>query len=198
MLRTVNRVLLGLVGLSLIGTGLAALTAALDLPRRWSFGPPSGWSWRGPTDVPLTQGDRTQWAGEAWWWPVVIAGLTMLLLLALWWLFAQLRRHRLDEVALDSGDGAGALLRGRAVEDVVAAEAESLPGVDRARVTLTGRRHQPRARVGLSLDPEAHPRDTVRALRTGALEHARTSAGLAGLPTEVRLRAARHRPERVS
>lgn len=198
MLRIVNRVLLALVGLSLIGLGLAALLAALDLPRRWGFDLPSGWSWRAPEDVLLARADRVQWRDEGWWWPVVIGGLALLLLLALWWLLAQLRRRHLNEVLVDTGDDVGALVRGRAMEDVVTAEAEALPGVDRARVTLLGRRTRPRARVGLLLGPDARPGEVVDRLDAEALEHARSSTGLAELPTEVRLRSVRHAPERVS
>lgn len=198
MLRIVNRVLLGLLGLLLFGVGLAAVVAALDLPRRWGFSPPAGWSWRGPEDVLLTRADRVQWRDEGWWWPVAIGGLAVLVLLALWWLLAQLRRPRLTEVLVDSGDGVGALVRARAMADVVTAEAESLQGVDRARVTLVGRRGQPRARVGLLLAPQAQPEAVVRRLRTEALEHARVSAGLAALPAEVRLSSAKHPPQRVS
>ncbi len=198
MLRIVNRVLMGLCGLVLLGFGLAATMAALDLPRRWGFTPPSWWSWRGPDDVLLTRADRVQWRAEGWWWPVVIGGLSVLVLLSLWWLLAQLRRKRLTEVLVDSGDGVGALLRGRAMEEVVTAEVETLPGVERARVTLVGRRNQPRARVGLLLAPQAHPGDAVRRLRAEALEHARVSAGLPTLPAEVRLSSAKHAAERVS
>ncbi|MDT0344867.1 alkaline shock response membrane anchor protein AmaP [Streptomyces litchfieldiae] len=198
MLRIVNRVLLVLTGLFLFGVGLVAVVAALDLPRRWGFSMPSGWSWRSPRDVLLTRADRVQWRDEGWWWPVVIGGLSLLVLLALWWLLAQLRRQRLAEVLVDSGDGVGALLRGRAMEEVVAAEAESLPGIDRARVTLVGRRGQPRLRVGLLLTPQARPDEVVRRLRTEAVEHARASAGLEALPAEARLRSARHEVERVS
>jgi hypothetical protein len=198
MLRIVNRVLMGLCGLALFGFGLAATLAALDLPRRWGFTPPSWWSWRGPDDVLLTRADRVQWRAEGWWWPVVIGGLSVLVLLALWWLLAQLRRKRLTEVLVDSGDGSGALLRGRAMEDVVTAEVETQPGVERARVTLVGRRNQPRVRVGLLLAPQAHPGDAVRRLRAEALEHARASTGLQSLPAEVRISSAKHAAERVS
>ncbi|MGK5533029.1 alkaline shock response membrane anchor protein AmaP [Streptomyces sp. URMC 129] len=198
MLRIVNRVLIGLTGLVLFGTGLAAVVAALDLPDRWGVGMPSGWSWRAPEDVLLTHTDRTQWRDESWWWPVVIGGLALLVLLCLWWLLAQLRRRRLTEILVDSGDGVGALLRGRAMEDVLAAEAEALPGIDRARVTLIGRRNQPRVRIGLLLAPQASPDQVVHRLRTEAVHHARVSAGLAALPTEARLRPAKHSPERVS
>jgi hypothetical protein len=198
MLRMVNRALMGLTGLTLFCFGLAAVAAALDLPDRWGVTPPSWWSWRTPDDVLLTRADRTQWRDEGWWWPVVIGGLAVLVLLTLWWLLSQLRRQRLEEVLVDSGDGVGALLRGRAMEDVVAAEVEALPGVERARVTLIGRRNQPRVRVGLLLAPQAKPDVSVRRLHTEAVEHARASAGLATLPAEVRLRAAKHAAERVS
>jgi hypothetical protein len=81
---------------------------------------------------------------------------------------------------------------------VVTAEVESLPGVERARVTLVGRRAQPRVHVGLLLAPQARPGDAVRRLHAEAVEHARVSAGLATLPAEVRLRSAKHAAERVS
>ncbi|MDB1088426.1 alkaline shock response membrane anchor protein AmaP [Streptomyces sp. ACA25] len=198
MLTTVNRVLLALTGLLLFGFGAAALAGALDLAERWGFNHPDGWSWRTPQDVLLTRTDRTQWRDEGWWWPVVIGVLAALVLLSLWWALAQLRRQRLSEVLVDSGDGVGAVLRGRAVEDVVTAEAEALSGIDRARIALEGSRTRPRARVRLLLAPHAQPADAVHRLRTEALEHARVSAGLEGLPSDVRLRAARHGAERVS
>ncbi|WP_059009476.1 alkaline shock response membrane anchor protein AmaP [Streptomyces specialis] len=198
MLRVVNRVLIGLTGLVLFCTGLAAVVAALDVPHRMGVDMPDGWSWRAPEDVLLTHADRTQWRGESWWWPVVIGGLALLVLLALGWLLAQLRRRRLTEILVDSGDGVGALLRGRAMEDVVAAESEALPGIDRARVTLIGRRDRPRIRIGLLLTPQASPATLVHRLRTEAVDHARLSAGLPALPTEARLRATKHTPERVS
>ncbi|MDT0310083.1 alkaline shock response membrane anchor protein AmaP [Streptomyces sp. DSM 44917] len=199
MLRIVNRVLLALLGLVLLGTGLAALAASLDLPERWGFSPPERWAWRAPEDVPLAHADRVQWREEGWWWPVVIGGLSLLVLLALWWFLAQLRRPRLAEVLVDSGDGVGALLRGRAMEDVVAAEAAALPGIDRARVTLVGRRSQPRLLIGLQVARQARPDEVVHRLRTEAIEHARASAGLPSLPAEARLRSAKPSEEdRVS
>ncbi|MFI8852194.1 alkaline shock response membrane anchor protein AmaP [Streptomyces sp. 891-h] len=198
MLRIVNRVLTALLGLALLALGLAVLFAGLDLPRRWDVHMPSGWPWDRPGDVVLSDADRTRWTDEGWWWPVALAVLAALFVLCLWWLLAQLRRQRLDEVLIDSRDGEGATLRGRAIEDVIAAEAESQPGVDRARVTLTGRRGRPRARIGLVLTAHARPGPAVHQLRRETLAHAVTSAGLESLPAEVRMRAARHRAERVS
>jgi hypothetical protein len=197
MLRTVNRVLLGLAGLILLVLGLAVLVGGADLQRRWGFDLGASWPWNGPHDVLLPEDRRTAFRAEDWWWPTLIAGLAVLFLLMLWWLLTQLRRHRLGALLVDSGDGEGALLRGRALENVLAAEAEHLDGVERARVRLQGRRTAPRARLTLRLAPHAEPGPAVDQLRTEALEHARASAGLEALPAQVRLRAVRHRAERV-
>ncbi|WP_165985415.1 alkaline shock response membrane anchor protein AmaP [Streptomyces sp. YIM 98790] len=196
MLRVVNRVLLALTGLLLMAAGAAVLAGALDLPRR--LGLADLWPWSGPDDVLLTRADRVQWRDDGWWWPVVIGGLVLLVLLALWWVLAQMRRDRLHELWVETGDGGGAHLGGRALEDVVAAEAEALPGVDRAGVTLVGRRSQPRLRIGLLLGPQGEPGEAVRRLRAEVVAHARASTGLKTLPVEVRVRASRHAPERVS
>ncbi|MFJ9625569.1 alkaline shock response membrane anchor protein AmaP [Streptomyces sp. NPDC101181] len=192
MRSTVNRVLLALAGLVLVVLGGAVLAAGLGASV------PSWWPWDGKGDVLLSDADRGRWRDEGWWWPTVIAVLAVLVVLALWWLLAQLRRGRLAEVLVDSGDGEGARLRGRALESALAGEAGELDGVSRAHAALTGRRTAPRARVRLLLEPHAAPLGTLNAVADGALTHARQSAGLAELPAEVRLRAVRHRAERVS
>ncbi|MFF3348075.1 alkaline shock response membrane anchor protein AmaP [Streptomyces sp. NPDC002779] len=192
MLRTVNRVLLGLVGLLLVVLGGSVLAVGLGL------NPPSWWIHDGRDDVLLSDSERTRWQDEGWWWPAVIAALAVLLLLLLWWLTAVLRRRRLAEVLVDTGDGEGALLRGRALEGVLVSDAESMDGVHRAHTRLTGRRSAPGARVRLLLEPHVDPGTTLTDLTAGPLTHARQSAGLAELPAEVRLKAAKHRAERVS
>lgn len=192
MIGTVNRVLLGLAGLVLVCVGGGVLAAALGLSV------PSWWPWHGKHDVLLSDADRTRWRSEGWWWPVVIAVLAVLVVLALWWLLAQFRRARLSEVLVDSGDGEGALLRGRALEGVLADEAGALDGVARARAVLTGRRSAPQARIRLLMEPHAAPDKALGRLSDEALAHARDSAGLAELPAEVRLKAVKHRAERVS
>ncbi|WP_043263784.1 alkaline shock response membrane anchor protein AmaP [Streptomyces sp. CT34] len=195
---TVNRLLLGLTGAVLLAVGGLVLLGGFGLPARLDLGLPAGWPWARPDAVLLPARDRTRWTDRGWWWPAVIAALVVLVALFLWWLLAQLRRHRLGEVLVDSGDGEGAVVRGRALETVLTAEAESLDGVERAAVLLTGRRTEPRLRALLALAPHADPGAVVLRLSDEALAHARTSAGLARLPAEVRLRAVRHRPERVS
>ncbi|MFB4425461.1 alkaline shock response membrane anchor protein AmaP [Streptomyces sp. QL37] len=192
MIKTVNRVLLGLAGLILVVVGGAVLATGLGLSA------PSWWPFDGTDDVLLSKADRTRWRDEGWWWPTVIAVLAVLVVLALWWLLAQLRRGRLAEVLVDSGDGEGALLRGKALEGVLGDEAGALDGVSDAKAALTGRRTAPRARVRLLMEPHAAPGLVLRGLSEGALTHARTSAGLDELPAEVRLRAVKHRAERVT
>ncbi|WP_406377714.1 alkaline shock response membrane anchor protein AmaP [Streptomyces sp. NBC_00197] len=190
--RTVNRVLIGLAGLVLLALGGSVLAIGLGVK------PPSWWIHNGRHDVLLSTAERTKWRDQGWWWPVVIAALAVLVLLALWWLFADLRRRRLAEVLVDTGDGEGALLRGRALESVLAAEADGLGGVDTARVRLTGRRTLPEAHVRLLLEPHVDPGQALHQLTVEALAHARNSAGLAALPAEVRLRGVKHRAERVT
>ncbi|WHM39367.1 alkaline shock response membrane anchor protein AmaP [Streptomyces sp. BPTC-684] len=192
MLRTVNRVLIGLVGLVLVAAGGAVLAAGAGLSV------PSWWPWEGADDALLDRARRERWHHHGWWWPTVIAALAVLVLLTLWWLLAQLRRARLAEVLVDSGDGQGALLRGRALEAVLAGEAEALPGVARAQVALHGRRTTPEARVALLLEPHASPAEALSRLTSEALAHARDSAGLAALPAEARLRGVKHRAQRVN
>ncbi|MEU2284373.1 alkaline shock response membrane anchor protein AmaP [Streptomyces sp. NPDC013178] len=192
MLRTVNRVALGLVGLVLVVVGGSVLAVGLGAPA------PSWWIHDGPHDVLLSTAERTHWRDRTWWWPAVLAVLTVLVLLALWWLVAVLRRRRLGEVLIDTGDGAGALLRGRALEGVLAADAAGLNGVSHAHAHLTGRRDAPQAHVRLLLEPHVDPGDTLDHLTAESLTHARESAALKALPAEVRLRAAKHRAERVS
>ncbi|KUN87440.1 alkaline shock response membrane anchor protein AmaP [Streptomyces griseoruber] len=192
MLRTLNRVLLGLVGLVLLAVGGAVLAVGLGVS------PPSWWLHEGPHDVLLSTAERTKWKDESWWWPTVIAVLAVLVLLALWWLTSVLRRRRLAEVLVDTGDGAGALLRGRALQSVLAADAGGLEGVSHAQVRLTGRRDAPETRVRIRLEPHVDPGTALRELADRALAHARDSAALKRLPADVRMKAAKHRAERVS
>ncbi|MEV6396286.1 alkaline shock response membrane anchor protein AmaP [Streptomyces sp. NPDC051907] len=192
MLRGVNRVVIGVVGLVLVCAGALVLAPGAGLSV------PSWWPYDGPSDVLLSAADRTRWRGEGWWWPTVIAVLAVTVVLALWWLLAQLRRSRLTEVLVDSGDGEGALLRARSLEGVLAKETESLEGVSHAHITLTGRRSTPQARVSLQLEPYASPGQALTSLTDEALAHARDSAGLEVLPAEVRLASGKHGARRVT
>ncbi|MFF5706753.1 alkaline shock response membrane anchor protein AmaP [Streptomyces sp. NPDC012794] len=180
LLGVVNRAVLALAGLLLLAAGLSVLTAS------WPFG---------GRHAPLLARHRGLEGG--WWW-AVFAALAVCVLLALWWLAAQLRRPRLAAVAVDTGDGDYALLRGRALESAVAAEAAALDGVAHCRVVLRGRRGAPALRVALELAPHAVPADALAALAGPVLAHARTATGLASLPAEARLHVRPHPAPRVT
>ncbi|MET9667964.1 alkaline shock response membrane anchor protein AmaP [Streptomyces sp. NPDC006475] len=197
MLKTANRVLLGLLGLGLFALGGGALLGGLDLQRRWGFDVPGWWPFRGPDDVVLGVEGRTRWREEGWWWPAVIAALVVLLALLLWWLLAQLRKDRLGQILVDSKDGATTQLNGHALENVMEEEVQTLDGVSRAHVRLTGRRTAPVARVRLWLEPDGEPEQILGRLSRETLTRARDSAGLDRLPSKVRLRQVRHGAHRV-
>ncbi|MEV7810482.1 alkaline shock response membrane anchor protein AmaP [Streptomyces flaveolus] len=188
----VHRVLMALAGLLLLTLGGAVLAVGLGAR------PPSWWPHTGPHDVLLTRAERTRLRYAPWWWPAVIAALSVVVLFALAWLTAALRRRRPAELLIDTGDGAGARLRGTALESALAAEAAAQPGVAEARVLLRGRRTAPAVRARLRLDPDAAPARTLTAFTTGTLARARESAGLASLPAEVLLSEVGHRAERVT
>ncbi|MFI9805502.1 alkaline shock response membrane anchor protein AmaP [Streptomyces sp. NPDC052301] len=188
-----NRVLLALVGLVLLTVGGSVLAVGLGAP------PPSWWIHTGPHDVLLTRAERTHWRGAGWWWPTVLGALAVVVLLALWWLTAVLRRRRLTEVLVDTGDGRGALLRGRALESALAEEATRQDGVAHAQVLLRGRRRTaPGVSARLRLEPGVAPAAALDTFTGRSLTRARESAGVAALPAEVHLRAGRHRAERVT
>ncbi|MFE2067490.1 alkaline shock response membrane anchor protein AmaP [Streptomyces sp. NPDC059467] len=192
MLSAVNRVLTGLAGLLLLALGGSVLAVGLGAPA------PSWWIHHSRHDVLLTTAQRTHWRAASWWWPTVLAALAVVVLLSLWWLTAQLRRRRLTEVLVDTGDGEGALLRGRALETVLAADAAHQHGVAHAQAVLRGTRTAPQVRVWLQLEPDVSPGAALDDLTAQALAHARDSAALKKLPAEVRLTSVRHRAERVT
>ncbi|MGW6980583.1 alkaline shock response membrane anchor protein AmaP [Streptomyces sp. NPDC054932] len=184
MLGTVNRILLAVAGTVLLAAGVVVLTGS--------------WPLNGRHAALLSAQTRSRyWHDDGWWW-VVLAGLAVCVLLALWWLLSQLRRPRLQALYVDTGDGAFALLRGRALEEAVAAEAGALDGVAGCRVVLRGRRGSPALRVALKLEPHAVPADALAHVAGPVLTHARTSAGLPELPAEARLKVTSHRAQRVN
>ncbi|MER5932229.1 alkaline shock response membrane anchor protein AmaP [Streptomyces sp. NPDC002054] len=184
MLGAVNRTLLATAGLVLTAAGTAVLTAS--------------WPFAGRSEPLLSEARRRHWQVADWTWWVLVAGLGLVVLLCLWWLLAQLRRARPAVVLVDTEDGAFAALRGRALEEAVAAECDALDGVARSRVMLAGRRGVPTLRVALRLEPYAVPADVLAGLAGPVLTHARTTAALPELPLEARLHITDQGPRRVT
>jgi hypothetical protein len=101
MTRTaVNRTLLGLAGIVLLGGGVLALIGGLDLDAHWHLGLPSGWPWTSPHQAVLTAAERARWRNNSWWWPVLFGALAVGALVCLWWLLAQLGRGRAGDLPI--------------------------------------------------------------------------------------------------
>jgi hypothetical protein len=199
VLTQINRILLVLTGLVLLGGGLLILAAGLDLYRRWHLIPPAGWPLTSPHDILLSSADRTRWSSQGWWWwPAVIAALALIALLALWWLIAQLRRPHPGTIPVGGTPPLeGVELRDRALGDAITAEARHLPDVQKADARITGGTRRPRTRVDLTLSPHGAPGRVLQELCEGPLRNARRSTGADDLPAEVRLRVAHHKPHRA-
>ncbi|MEU9418113.1 alkaline shock response membrane anchor protein AmaP [Streptomyces sp. NPDC048272] len=192
----VNRVLLALTGIVLLGTGILVLTGSFDLYRIWRMRPPEGWPLTDPRTALLTDSDRTRWTDQGWWWPTVIAVLAIVVLLALWWLLAQLRRTHPGRIPVGEPPADGVELRERALSDALAADIQHLPGVHRARARMDGTSRHPEAHVDLTLTPDSEPGTVLQALCDGPLRRARQSAGRT-LPATGRLQVTPHKAHRA-
>ncbi|MFD8482254.1 alkaline shock response membrane anchor protein AmaP [Kitasatospora sp. NPDC059673] len=200
--RTVNRTILTVVGTLLLVGGALVLLGGLDVYGHLGITPPHWWPLTSPDQPVLSTASRTRWTDRDWWWPVAIAVPALVVIGGLWWLFSQLRRSGPAGVDLPSPAAPGqshfALhVRSRAVEDAIETELIALPAVDRVTVRVTGAARRPSVHTALRLTPGADTAALVHAYHAGPVDRARHSLGLAALPAELRLRAARPRKERT-
>ncbi|MFF7634522.1 alkaline shock response membrane anchor protein AmaP [Kitasatospora sp. NPDC008050] len=190
---TVNRLLLGLVGLVLVLGTLLVLAGGLDLYRHLGVRPPSWWPLSAPGQPVLSTASRTRWRDRGWWWPAVVAGLAAVALLSLGWLVAQLRRPAPAELELPTPGvpGLRLRLRGAALAEAVQHAALEVPQVTAARVRLVGRGKRLRLRALLLLEPGARVTRAVREFRAGPLDHAAAALAHQGeLPQDLRIQVA--------
>ncbi|MET4927528.1 hypothetical protein P3L51_35090 [Streptomyces sp. PSRA5] len=182
----VDRTLMAVLGAVLAGAGAWVLTGhetvRAHLPGWW----PASATAR--TDSALT--DRAQLSrlrDHGWWTPAVIAALAVAFLLLVWWLLAQFRTGQPRTLPLPR-PGLG--LRTRALTAAMEEGTEQIPGVNRARVTLSGRPHRMRATFSVRLEADATPADVIRRIDAGPVADARTSSeGSRRIDAVVRLRA---------
>jgi hypothetical protein len=193
---TTNRLPLALFGLVLLAGGLTVLTAGAGVYQRWNLTPPGGWPLTTPQVVLIPRAGQTRWIDQGWWWPTVIAGLALVMLLALWWLLSQARRHRARRLSVRQTPGKSVSINDHALNNALTADLDTLPGVRRTQARLSGPPLRSQARITLTLDPDSAPKPVLKDLRD-AVERARRSAGWDELPTRARLRVALHGPHRV-
>ncbi|MFF2955777.1 alkaline shock response membrane anchor protein AmaP [Kitasatospora sp. NPDC057965] len=194
---TVNRLLLGVVGLALLAAGALVLAGGLDLYGHLGVDPPSWWPLTSPDQPVLSASSRTRWAGSAWWWPVVITGLAVVVTGTAWWLVAQLRRSGPTTVVLPTPGAPGLRLRlrTRALEEAVESGAVELPEVERVGVRLVRGARHPRLRAAVRMTPGGDPAALAEHFETGPRAGALTSLGLPDLPADLRIRVIAARPE---
>ncbi|MFD5919356.1 alkaline shock response membrane anchor protein AmaP [Kitasatospora sp. NPDC058201] len=193
---TVNRVLVGAVGVVLLVAGLLVLAGGLDLYRRLGVDLPDRWPQASP-DRPVIGGRaRTRWVAEAWWWPAVIAGLAVVVVGTAWWLLAQLRRSGPATVPVPTPGTPGLRLRLRtgALEDALETGTVALPEVERVGVRLLRGARHPRLRAAVRMTSGGDPAALAEHFETGPRTDALVSLGLSDLPADLRIRVvpARH------
>ncbi|MEE1798485.1 hypothetical protein PUR57_07310 [Streptomyces sp. JV176] len=181
-----NRALLTVPGAALVcagGWALAGNAAVRErLPRGLPAADPGG-------AVLVGRGALGRAREQGWWTPSVIAVLSLVLLALVWWLLAQARTRQPGVLALPR-PGLG--LRAGALARAMAEQTERLPGVDRARVRLSGRPRRLLATVDVRLSPGADPSGVVERVTAGVLADARAS----GAPVRVDARVRFHGPAR--
>ncbi len=119
---------------------------------------------------------------------VAVAVGVALVALGLLWAVRSLRPEPRPDLYLDPG-AAGATVRvtASAATDALAADAESVPGVARAKARLVGRESAPALRLTLWLTDGADVRTVWRDVEDRVLAGARSSLGIRVLPTAIRL-----------
>jgi hypothetical protein len=173
----VNRVIIGLIGLILLLAGVAGLLAGFGV-----FGSTL-------EDEAVLSGRVDRFTErQDWFWPALSALTTILALLALWWLIAQLRTDRLRGIDLrPSGRDGQTYLDGDAITDAIEDEVESYRGVSRTRARLSGKRTAPRLTLVVTLDGRVGVGEIRHRVEEQALDHARHALETDWLPTRVDL-----------
>ncbi|MFB7230551.1 hypothetical protein ACFCY9_22730 [Streptomyces fimicarius] len=187
----VNRSLLGAVGLVLIvgggwlavGDGSAWGPVGDRVPRWWPAPAADG--------VLLDRELLARLRENGWWSPTVFAGLSVVLVLLVWWLARQAVSGGPRWAVLPR---TGPVLRRRAWERAMTTQVAGFDDVARARVRLVGR--PLRAAVTVVVEPEARPAEVVRSV-AGVITDARDSSGVQALPADIRIRVANRRERRT-
>ncbi|RZS43634.1 hypothetical protein EV193_102615 [Herbihabitans rhizosphaerae] len=126
----------------------------------------------------------------------ILLGLAMLVL-GLMWFFRSLRPEARPDLALDSTIGKGLTVTAGAISAAIAADAEQVDGVSRARVRAVGDREHPALRLSLWLRDGSDVKTIWREIDSTVLRRARESLGVEHLPTAVRLELGAAERQRV-
>lgn len=158
--RMIDRIVVGLVGLVLLGGGLWALGDRLD--QRLAID---------ATDhISTSTIDRLP---EQPWWPAVVGAAGVLLILVALWLLVRHLRGTASKTVVTEGGGTVDLDR---VADAVAADLGRSPLIRRARSRTVLEKGRPVIRVSVSIAPDA-PVHELSALAAAARRDVAAAAG---------------------
>lgn len=118
---------------------------------------------------------------------IAIAVGVLLVVLGLWWALRELRPERHPDIVLDSSLSRELTVTSAALASAVRGDAETVTGVDRARVRVLGRADAPGLRLTLWLREGADVRDVWAELDTRVLARARHALGIEVLPAAIRI-----------
>ncbi|MYW05666.1 hypothetical protein [Streptomyces sp. SID3343] len=207
-MRTVsNRILLFVVGLALIGAGLAVAARG----RGWY---PDRLRTADKPFITSSQAERL--SHHEWWWWAAFGAPSLLLVLALWWLLPQFGRRpvrslRVEDHTEHAGEGPSGLgtghgmvgddadtltVSGNALADAIEDDLSEVGGVEHVSTHLVRHRKGPTLRVLIRAEPGCEPRTLLTAVRERVLPNARESVGLTELPSVLTLRTSRGLPKR--
>lgn len=193
----VNRGLLALIGIVLLGTGILVLAGSLDLYRRWRLTPPDGWPLTAPltscSRTPTAPAGRTKGGGGPWSspsWPSSCCSPSG----GCW----------LNCAALIPAIHPSGIPLPWTVWNCASAPSATLWQPTRGTFPVSTRpvrtwptsASRPEAHLDLTLTPDSEPGPVLRALSDGPLERARRSTGRT-LPAKAQLRVTPHKAHRA-
>ncbi|MFF0744835.1 hypothetical protein ACFYVL_30975 [Streptomyces sp. NPDC004111] len=186
---TTRSALLVLAAASLVGGAWLTLgNRALRQPDSAAARLPDWW--------PLPRAEAGAAGTHGWWAPAVMAGLAVVLLAALGWLFMLAVRgvRRRAPYALA---GPRLSLAPDALADAMTAQVAELAGVSGARVVLDRAGKVPLARITVFLEHRSDPRAVLQAVEEGPLRHARAALAPTAVHADLRFRVRGHRTRRT-
>jgi hypothetical protein len=134
---------------------------------------------------------------QDWLWWVLGTAALLIALAALYWAVVQFRTERITSVLVQQSINGDSIVQADALCDAVHAEAETLPGVARARARLTNDRNQPELVLSVWLAEEADLAAVRHTLETRVLPHAQESLDIGRLHTWLRIEVDASTRERV-
>ncbi|AEH08255.1 MULTISPECIES: alkaline shock response membrane anchor protein AmaP [Protofrankia] len=181
-----NRVILTLLGLTLLGAGVVILLAGNGV-----FGTEA-------TDQPIpTPGNRSFANSHSWFWPVVGVATTVVVLLALIWLSAQFSSSRLSRLHVTDDRFGHVQVDGQDFAAAVENELAGADGVRQVHARLLGSEKQPLLQVVVTVRPDADVHRIRSAIEEVALPYVRGTVARPRLAVELKLVPDAHHDSRV-